>query len=166
MGTSLLILIDLTLTIILPTLLLKRSWKTYTSTLDLPIWKYCSNYIYSIVLALTKSKAVELRWNTSGITVASPLNGPYGFKLNQFDTLYIVEFGKNRVQKWMRGATTGTIIVGPSNGSPGAGSNQFNFSIDVFVEENEDMYITDRNNNRLQFWPSGSLTGITVAGRI
>ena len=103
-----------------------------------------------------------LRWNSSGITIASSLSGPYGFKLDQSGALYIAEYSANRIRKWLSGASNGTVIAGAS----GNASNQFYQPTDVLVENNGDMYVTDRGNNRLQFWASGSSSAITVAGDI
>jgi len=105
-----------------------------------------------------------LRWNTSGITIANSLNGPYGFKLDRFGTLYIVEYYGHRITKWLSGASNGTIIAGSLSGLPGNASNEFYNPADIIIEDNGDMYITDRSNDRLQFWPNGNSFGITVAG--
>ena len=114
----------------------------------------------------TKSISAILRWNTSGITIAiaNSLNGPYGFKLDRFGTLYIVEYYGHRITKWLSGASNGTIIAGSLSGLAGNASNEFYNPADIIIEDNGDMYITDRSNDRLQFWPSGNSFGITVAG--
>ena len=108
------------------------------------------------------TNSVVLRWNSSGIALASLLGGPYGFKLDQVGTLYIAEQSLNRIKKWLFGASSGIVIAG----TLGNASDQFFQPVDVLIESNEDMYVTDRGNNRLQFWSNGSLSGRTVAGKI
>ena len=133
---SLLIIASIAMSIVLPILLIKQKTSVTNS--------------------------VVLRWNSSGIALASLLGGPYGFKLDQVGTLYIAEQSLNRIKKWLFGASSGIVIAG----TLGNASDQFFQPVDVLIESNEDMYVTDRGNNRLQFWSNGSLSGRTVAGKI
>lgn len=128
---------------------------------------------YHRTTSLSLDRIAVLRWNTSAITVAgrgsggnysNDLIGPYGLAWDSSNTLYIVEIDAHRIRKWIPGATSGTIIAGLTNGVSTNHNNGFNHPVDLFVETNGDMYITDRTNSRLQLWLNGSSTGITVAG--
>ena len=90
--------------------------------------------------------------------------GPYGFTIDDHNTLYIAEYSANRIVKWVPGALTGTVVLGSSTGSQGNGSSEFNRPVEPFLESNGDMYITDRSNDRLQFWPKGASSATTVLG--
>ena len=116
---------------------------------------------------------MTLRWSPTAITVAgkgsggsttNPLNGPYGFTWDSSNALYIAELGGHRISKWVPGATSGTTVAGRLNGTAGSTSDALNSPTDVLLEMNGDMYVVDRANNRLQFFPSGSSSGITKAG--
>ncbi len=43
------------------------------------------------------------------------------------------------------------VIAGSINVMPGNGTNEFYKPMDVLVESNGAMYVTDRSNNRMQF---------------
>lgn len=162
LGITLSIVLICAITISVPIVLLKskQSQKICKRTLNFHSQeKFCICFMISV-------KTVELRWNQSGITVASSLGAPYGFRLNRFNTLYIAESTRHRITKWLSGAINGTIVAGRPNGQAGNGSNEFSAPIDVYVDDNEDMYITDRYNDRLQYWSNGNSAGITIAGRI
>ena len=55
-----------------------------------------------------------------------------------------------------------TIIAG--TGSIGTASNMLNFPHGIFVDINLDLYVADRENNRIQMFRAGHLNAITVAG--
>lgn len=124
----------------------------------------------SLIVLVTPN--VVLRWNKNGITVAgngttnntsSILMGPYGFTLDSSKTLYIAEYHGHRVTKWTVGASTSVIIAGSLNGTLGNGTNEFYHPLDVLVESNGDMYVTDRYNHRLQYWRNGATSATTIA---
>lgn len=124
-------------------------------------------------MASSLDRIAILRWNSTGVTVAglgaggnysNHLSNPYGFTLDQQNTLYIAEQFKNRIVKWIPGATTGTVVAGSSSGTLGNSSSELNRPVEPFVESNGDMYITDRSNHRLQFWPNGASSATTVLG--
>jgi len=84
--------------------------------------------------------------------------------LDWSNTLYISDARNNRVQKYLRGASFGETIAGQANGSGGSTNYTLLFPTDVALKINGDIYVVDRNNNRVQLWTSGSSTGVTVAG--
>ena len=109
-----------------------------------------------------------LRWNTTGITVAGnsgdPLNSPLDVIVNYANTLFIVDYGNNRAQKYLMGASNGTTIAGNTNGNAGASSNELHSPSRIIVGSDGDFYITDTDNDRIQFWLNGASVGTTVAG--
>ncbi|CAF5179083.1 unnamed protein product, partial [Rotaria sp. Silwood1] len=52
------------------------------------------------------------------------LTYPYGVVVDQLGTVYVADLGNNRIMRWPKGATQGSVIVG-GNGS-GEQSNQLN----------------------------------------
>lgn len=115
-----------------------------------------------------------LRWNTTGITVAgvtsqqgaasNKLYLPIGLAIDYANSLYIADYGNNRIQKYETGASFGQTVAGQANGT-GCNSSACLFQpTDVTVDTNNNVYALDSGNNRVQFWSNGSLSGITVAG--
>ncbi|CAF1001684.1 unnamed protein product [Didymodactylos carnosus] len=58
--------------------------------------------------------------------------------------------------------TTGITVAG-GNGQ-GSNSNQFNGQRGFVIDQNNNLYVSDFNNHRVQYWAYGSTTGVTVAG--
>ena len=114
-----------------------------------------------------------LQWNTTGIPIAglgseggvsNNLIGPHGFTWDSSGLLYIVEHWGHRVTAWKPGAINGTIIAGLVNTTFATTLDAFHFPVDIFVESNGSIYVTDGANKRLQYWSKGSSSGVTVAG--
>ena len=80
------------------------------------------------------------------------------------NTLYIADSYNNRVQKYLRDASFSETVAGQETGSSGPSTNTFNYTADLVLEVNGDIYVSDVNNHRVQLWTSGSTTGVTVAG--
>jgi hypothetical protein len=55
-------------------------------------------------------------------------------------------------------------VAGDTNGASGAAANLFNLPVDILFDSNDNMYVPDRANNRVQFWTKGATSGITIAG--
>ena len=120
------------------------------------------------------ANSLRLQWNRTGITVAgitgstssasNHLSYPYDLAVDSSKTIYIAERGNNRVQMWLAGASSGSTVAGQSNGTAGAAVNYFNRTGGVVVDSNGNLYVTDPDNHRVQYWPSGSSTGTIIAG--
>ena len=69
-----------------------------------------------------------------------------------------------RVQKVLRGGANGTTIAGQTSGVSGTAANQFNQPTGIYVDSSGDAYVSDVNNNRVQYWSNGATSGQTVVG--
>lgn len=163
---TIILLIIVAVTIVL-TLLLPRSSMKGTGL------RFYFSVPASMCFADQQRSPAVLRWNSTGITVAGygsggnysdPLSQPFGFALDASGTLFITEFSGHRIRKWIQGAPTGTVIAGAVIPTPSNAANRFDQPADIVLEWNGDMYIADRQNNRIQFWPNGATSGITIAG--
>ena len=115
-----------------------------------------------------------LRWNKTGITVAGvtgvpgtdsdKLKQPNGLAFDWSYALYIADSGNSRVQRYLQGASNGATVCGQSNGISGPGVSFLNLARKIRVTSNKSIYVSDRQNHRVQFWPVGSSSGIMVAG--
>lgn len=90
-------------------------------------------------------------------------NKPGGFYLRN-NAFYIVDAGNNRIIKWILGETSGALIAGGSYGS--AADQLANPAVNgaIYVDESENLYVTDYANNRVQKFTVGDANAITVAG--
>jgi DNA-binding beta-propeller fold protein YncE len=77
--------------------------------------------------------------------------------------LYVADAANNRIQKRY---LDGKIVTaaGQANGSAGSTEDKLGSPLDVFADENENIYIADWNNQRIQFWSNNATTGKTLAG--
>ncbi|CAF3906871.1 unnamed protein product, partial [Rotaria sp. Silwood1] len=135
--------------------------------------------IYSIV-RLSKDNSTQgtsslgYRWYTAGTTVAgtgsstSPLSsrlyGPRKICFGATSLLYIADVYDNRIQAWKVGDSTGTTVTGGSNAVAGNTSTDLNNPFSVYVDSNNNTYVADTYNHRIQFWSSGALNGTTLIG--
>lgn len=111
-----------------------------------------------------------MQWNTTGTTVAgitgnsgnaaNQLNQPWNLFVDTNYNMYIADSQNHRIQFWPAGATSGTTVAGTTS-SAGNSATQLNTPLDVFVDTNQNIYVADSNNNRIQFFRNGTTTGIT-----
>jgi sugar lactone lactonase YvrE len=101
------------------------------------------------------------RWMQNGFTVAggngkgSQLNQlqlPYSIYVDDNQTIYVADYGNNRIVEWRCGATNGQIVAGGSE--KGNRTNQLNRPTDLTVDkERDDLIICDYGNRRIMRWP-------------
>jgi sugar lactone lactonase YvrE len=93
------------------------------------------------------------------------LDGPRGLFFDQkTQILYIADRDNHRVQQFLPNGQIRTI-AGDPNGNSGTGNNRLNQPSAIYVDENENLFIADTNNHRVQKWIKGSTSGTTVAGQ-
>jgi hypothetical protein len=90
---------------------------------------------------------------------------PHGLFIDKNDALYVVDQGAHRVRKFEKGsnASSGGVIVAGGN-SRGNGSNQLNSPWDIFVDPSGTLFVTDKQNSRVQQWSANSTEGTTLIG--
>jgi DNA-binding beta-propeller fold protein YncE len=115
-----------------------------------------------------------LRWNSSGITVAgvtgqsgiasNHLTLPFGVVIDYTNTLYISDYGCNRVQRWLKDALSGSTVAGQENCTYGADLTQLIAPAGILVDSDSNLYIADSGNSRVLFWPKDATSGKMIAG--
>lgn len=79
------------------------------------------------------------------------------------DALYLSEAATNQVRKVDLGSGTSTVVLGNTDGSSGGGPTQLNGPRGLTLD-GEDLYVADRNNNRVQKLDLTSGAVETIAG--
>ncbi|CAF3424903.1 unnamed protein product [Rotaria socialis] len=111
-----------------------------------------------------------MQWNTTGVRVAgdgtegsgaAQLKEPRCVYVDANDTVYVCDTVNGRIQKWPKGATTGTTVAG---GSEGASSNQLKMPLGLTFDKNGILYVADTENHRIQKFSPGSASGTTLVG--
>ncbi|CAF1216038.1 unnamed protein product [Adineta steineri] len=80
------------------------------------------------------------------------------------NTLYCSASSSNQVvKKWLNdNVLTSTIVAG--NGTAGSTATMLNFPIGIFVDAKFNLYVADSTNCRIQMFPIGQFTAITLVG--
>ncbi|CAF0845277.1 unnamed protein product [Adineta steineri] len=104
-----------------------------------------------------------LNSNISNSAMSIP-NVCYGMFVDISNTLYCAAYTSHQVvKKWLNdNVLTSTIVAG--TGTSGSTATTLNTPVGIFVDTAINLYIADSNNNRIQMFPVGQFTGITLAG--
>lgn len=109
--------------------------------------------------------------NTGGIT-ANSLGGPTGLALDSSNGLYIADSGNDRVLYYPSGSTTATRVYGTLGSFTSSIDYRFTISADslynptgLLVDSSNGLYIADSGNNRILYFPSGSIVPSKVYGQ-
>ncbi len=71
-----------------------------------------------------------------GGSAASKLSSPYGSFVDENQTVYVADYGNQRVQKWLAGAASGVTVAGVT-GMTGSSPMRLANPIAVLVDSNE-----------------------------
>ena len=117
-----------------------------------------------------------MRWAPDGLTASveagatgagtgtSQVGRPTKVFLDDRGFMYVVESQNHRIQRFAIGTNApGEVIAGVS-GVPGSGATQLRNPEGVYVDSRGNMYVADAGNNRIQYYPVGSLVGQTIIG--
>jgi len=114
-----------------------------------------------------------LCWNSTGTVIgptggggaaANQLNYPLDLAFDSQNSLYITDSRNNRVQKFLNGSSSGMTVAGSANGTNGSSPTQFYNPKGIAIDTNDNIFIADYYNNRVQMWNESSSYGTTVAG--
>ncbi|CAF1580445.1 unnamed protein product, partial [Didymodactylos carnosus] len=94
---------------------------------------------------------------------STQVSAPYDVAIDRNQNVYVADYNNQRVQQWQSGQKNGSTIAGVTD-QGGNGFNQFNRPTSVFVDTNDNLYVADRDNYRIQRWAPDSIIGVTVAG--
>lgn len=108
------------------------------------------------------------RWavnDTSGVAVMNVSQSCYGLFVSIDDMLYCSSGPLNQVFKQsLSNMSSGVPIPAAGNGTAGSSKDMLSNPHGIFVDENLNLYVADRNNDRIQRFESNNLNGTTAAG--
>jgi gliding motility-associated-like protein len=78
--------------------------------------------------------------------------------------IQIVWYDNGALVSLVTATSSPTIVTVAGGNGPGPAANQLNRAFGVCVDASGNVYVADRDNNRVQKWAPGATTGITVAG--
>ena len=110
--------------------------------------------------------SASFRWNTIGTTVlsSSTLTLTSGLYFDLNDTLYIVDESANCViWKLMKNSSAPIRLAGLLQVC-GSNASELSNPQDVYIDSNQNMYVVDCNNHRVQKYINSSLNGVTIGG--
>lgn len=79
-------------------------------------------------------------------------------------SVLIANAAANNVVRSRSDSRNWTLVAGDINGNSGSLSTQFKFPSDVMLDPMGNIYVTDRENHRVQFFSSDQITGQTIMG--
>jgi len=80
------------------------------------------------------------------------------------NSLVITNIGANKIVRYVLGSSFWTLIAGDISGASGTTPTQFSNPTEATFDPMGNLYVSDRNNNRIQFFYAGQLNGTTIAG--
>ena len=88
----------------------------------------------------------------------------FALRMNEYGDLFVSDVEKHEVKRWRKGETEaeGTVVAGGQG--QGNNLNQFNYPSFLFIDREETVYVSDRDNHRVMKWLKGAKEGIIVAG--
>ncbi|CAM4965392.1 unnamed protein product [Rotaria socialis] len=114
-----------------------------------------------------------LCWNASAITVfgtgasgsaADHLNNPYYLAIHSSYSFYVADYSNNRVQKVAVFSANGTTVAGQANTAGGSTALYLNNPTYLIIDSGGNLYVSDSQNHRVQYFMNGTMTGVTIAG--
>ncbi|CAF0907960.1 unnamed protein product [Adineta steineri] len=88
----------------------------------------------------------------------------YGLAVDKHGFLYVSDWVKNEVRRWKMGEYNNEGIVVAGGNSRGNQLNQLNSPRFIFVDEDQSVYVPDRDNHRVMKWIKDAKEGTIVAG--
>lgn len=128
---------------------------------------YVGDYVNDRVMRYEKSA-------TSGTVFAggqgsglnnSQLNGPIWLLFDSFsNALFISNIDNNNILRWKVGDDHWSLVVGSIPGTAGNTSRSINGARSFTMDPMGNLYVADRRNHRIQFFPVDQSVGTTIIG--
>mgnify|MGYP001035418898 CR=1 FL=1 len=88
----------------------------------------------------------------------------YGLMMNENGDLFVSDRENDAVKRWKKGERRKEGMVVAGGNGRGNKLNQLSGPTYIFVDREETVYVSDRDNHRVMKWLKGASEGIIVAG--
>ncbi|CAF4070623.1 unnamed protein product [Adineta steineri] len=131
--------------------------------LNLPSDVIINQQNHSIIIADNGNRRV-IQWINLNQQILINNIDCWSLTIDKNGFLYVSDFGENEVRRWKMGEynNEGTVVAG-GNGK-GKKLNQLNYPTFIFVDEEQSVYVSDRDNDRVMKWKKDAKEGRIVAG--
>ncbi|CAF4257784.1 unnamed protein product, partial [Adineta steineri] len=131
--------------------------------LDRPTDVIVDQQNHSIIIADYGNRRV-IQWFNQSQQILIPNFDCSRLVMDKYGFLYVNDYMNNEVRRWKMGEYNNEgILVAGGNGK-GDQLNQFNYPSFIFVDEDQSVYVTDRDNSRVMKWRKDANEGAVVAG--
>ena len=127
---------------------------------------YVSDYANSRVMRylLGASSGTKVAGSVYGKNTTE-LTDPVGVYFDSLsNSLIIVNHFAYNIVRWPLGASNWSLLAGDFYGNAGNDSTTLNFPTVAILDPMGNLYVADRNNQRIQLFMNGQTEGITIAG--
>ncbi|CAF1238079.1 unnamed protein product [Adineta steineri] len=115
---------------------------------------------HSIIIADFENRRV-IQWLNQNQQILIHNIDCHGLAMDKYGFLYVSDYVKNEVRRWKMGEYDNEgIVVADGNGN----GNQLNCYTFLFVDEEQSVYVSDRDNHRVMKWRKDAKEGRIVAG--
>jgi hypothetical protein len=134
-----------------------------SSSGTLYIAEYANNRVMQY-LSGASSGTIVAGGNGAGLG-STQLDGPIGIAFDlPSNTLFICNNDANNLLQWVVGNSTWTLFAGTASGTSGNSSTLLCNPTYVRLDSMRNVYVGDRCNDRVQFFPYGQTSATTIAG--
>lgn len=107
--------------------------------------------------------------NVAGFSVSGgdwkhELKSPTAVFITQDQAMFIFDAGNFRVQRWKQGEPLGFTVAG--NGKNDTSLNSISYGYGLFVDDNNNIYVSEYENHRITFWVIDERGGGSLVSRV
>ncbi|CAF1436230.1 unnamed protein product [Adineta steineri] len=117
----------------------------------------------SIIIADSGNRRV-IRWCNQNQQILISHIYCWGLAMDKHGFLYVTDRKKNEVRRWKMGEYNKEGIVVAGGNGQGNQLSQLNSPAFIFVDTDQSVYVSDRQNNRVMKWRKDAKEGRIVAG--
>ncbi|CAF4109716.1 unnamed protein product, partial [Adineta steineri] len=118
---------------------------------------------HSIIIA-DYGNARVIQWMNQSQQILIKNIGCFGLAMDKHGFLYVSDWQSNEVSRWKMGEYNNEVVIVAGGNRQGNQLNQFNYLNFIFVDEDQSVYVSDQNNNRVMKWRKDAKEGTIVAG--
>ncbi|CAF0912204.1 unnamed protein product [Adineta steineri] len=117
---------------------------------------------HSIIIADNGNRRV-IQWMNQTQQILIKNIHCFGLVMDKYGYVYVSDHKKNEVRRWKMGEYNNEGIVVAGGNGKGDQLNQLNFPTFIFVDKDQSVYVSDRENNRVMKWKKDAKEGRIMA---